>query len=87
MHQSSKIPRKPITILLPADLHADAKELGINILQVCETSLREMVNLAKREKWTTENAAFIAEYNRRVEAQGTLLQEATGFRAGAVPDL
>lgn len=79
MHQSSKIPRKPTNITLPADLYADAKELDINISQVCETSLRERVNSARREKWATENAAFIAEYNQRVEAEGTLLQEWTSF--------
>jgi antitoxin CcdA len=79
MHQSSKIPRKPTNITLPADLYADAKELDINISQVCETSLRERVNSARREKWAAENAAFIAEYNQRVEVEGTLLQEWAGF--------
>lgn len=74
MHQSNKIPRKLTTVTLPADLYADAKELDINISQVCETSLREKVNSARREKWVTENAAFIAEYNQRVETEGTLLQ-------------
>ena len=79
MPQSSKVPRKPTNITLPADLYADAKELGINISQVCETSLRERVNSAKREKWAAQNAAFIAEFNQRVEAEGTLLQEWAGF--------
>jgi len=79
MSRSSKIPRKRTNITLPADLYADAEERGINISRVCETSLRKLVNLAKREKWATENAAFIAEYNRRVEAEGTLLQEWAGF--------
>ena len=74
MHQSAKSPRKPTNITLPVDLYADAKDLGINISQVCETSLRDVVNLTKRERWAAENAEFIAEYNKRIEAEGTLLQ-------------
>ena len=79
MHQSAKSPRKPTNITLPVDLYADAKDLGINISQVCETSLRDIVNLMKRERWAAENAEFIAEYNKRIEAEGTLLQEWNTF--------
>jgi antitoxin CcdA len=79
MHQSAKSPRKPTNITLPVDLYVDAKNLGINISQVCETSLRGVVNLAKRERWSAENAEFIAEYNQRIEAEGTLLQEWNTF--------
>jgi antitoxin CcdA len=79
MHQSNKSPRKPTNITLPVDLYADAKNLDINISQVCETSLREVVNLAKRQRWAMENADFIAEYNQRIEAEGTLLQEWNTF--------
>ena len=75
MHHSSKILRKRTNITLPADPCANAKDLDINIPQVCETALREAVNSARREKWAADNAAFIAEYNQRVEAEGTLLQE------------
>jgi antitoxin CcdA len=79
MHPSAKSPRKPINIVLPVDLCADARDLGINISQVCETSLRDMVKLAKRERWAAKNAEFIAEYNKRVEAEGSLLQEWNTF--------
>jgi antitoxin CcdA len=79
MHQSAKSPRKPTNITLPIDLYADAKDLGINISQVCETSLRDIVNLTKRERWAAENAEFIAEYNKRIEAEGPVLQEWNAF--------
>jgi antitoxin CcdA len=79
MHQSAKSPRKPTNITLPVDLYADAKDLGINISQVCETSLRDVVNLKKRERWATENAEFIAEYNKRIEEEGPVLQEWNTF--------
>ncbi len=79
MHPSAKSPRKPIKITLPADLYADAKGLGIDISQVCETSLRDMVKITKRERWAAENAEFIAEYNKRIESEGPLLQEWNAF--------
>jgi antitoxin CcdA len=79
MHQSAKVPRKPTNITLPVDLYADAKSLGINISQVCEISLRDIVNLTKRERWAAENAEFIAEYNKRIEAEGPVLQEWNTF--------
>lgn len=75
MHQSSKLSRKPTNITLPHDLYADAKDLGINISQVCESSLRQVVSTAKRARWVAENAEFIAEYNDRIEAEGPILQE------------
>lgn len=79
MHQSAKAVRKPTNISLPIDLCTAAKDIGINISQVCETALREVVEAAKRDIWATENAEFIAENNRRVEAEGTLLQEWNTF--------
>lgn len=79
MHQSAKSPRKPTNITLPVDLCADARDLGINISQLCEASLRDMVMLKKRERWATENAGFIADYNKRIEAEGPVLQEWNAF--------
>ena len=79
MHPSAKSPRKPINITLPVDLYVDAKGLGIDISQVCETSLMNLVKVTKRERWAVENAEFIAEYNKRIESEGPLLQEWNAF--------
>jgi antitoxin CcdA len=79
MSRSSKFPCKPTSVTLPVDLYADAKDLGIDISKLCERSLREVINSAKREKWVAENAEFIAEYNKRIEAEGTILQEWNSF--------
>ena len=79
MHPSPKSSRKPANIALPVELYADAKELGIDIPGVCETALRNTVYLTKREKWTAENAEFIAEYNKRIEEEGPVLQEWNAF--------
>lgn len=75
----AKVARKPTNISLPVALCADAKELGINISKVCEQSLREVISASKQQIWAAENAEFIAEYNHRVEAEGTLLQEWNTF--------
>ena len=79
MHLSAKSPRKPINITLPADLYADAEGLGIDISQVGETSPRDMVKITKGERWAAENVEFIAEYNKRIEAEGPVLQEWNTF--------
>ena len=79
MSWPSKSPCKPIRITLPVDFYADAKDLGIDISQVCEKSLREAVVSAKREKWVADNAEFIAEYNKRIEMEGPLLQKWNNF--------
>jgi antitoxin CcdA len=78
MSVAAKVSRKPANISLPADLCADAKALGIDISHVCEHALREVVQTTRERLWTKENAEFIAEYNRRIEAKGTLLQEWEG---------
>ncbi|MDQ2988952.1 MAG: type II toxin-antitoxin system CcdA family antitoxin [Pseudomonadota bacterium] len=79
MSRSSKFPCKPTSVTLPVDLYADARDLGIDISQLFERSLREVVNFAKHEKWVADNAEFIAEYNKRIEAEGTMLQEWNSF--------
>lgn len=79
MFAAAKIIRKPTNISLPVDLSADAKELGINISQACEKSLREIVRAEKERRWNQENAEFIQAYNESVEANGLALQEGRAF--------
>jgi antitoxin CcdA len=65
--------RRPTNVTLPADLIADAKRLGINISDACESGLRERVASARRQRWLEENREAIAEYNARVERDGLIL--------------
>lgn len=74
MKQVTK-PKKATNISLPVDVYLSAKELGINISQVCEQSLRAIIQARKDLKWNEQNAAFIKEYNKMVEAEGVALQE------------
>ncbi len=79
MHQSFKPPGKPANITLPIDQDRDAKDINITIPQSCEASSRNVFDLKKRARWTAENAEFIAEYNKRIEVEGSLLQEWNTF--------
>jgi antitoxin CcdA len=74
MKQVTK-PKKATNISLPVDVYLSAKELGINISQVCEQSLRAIIQARKDPGWNEQHAAFIKEYNKMVEAEGVALQE------------
>jgi post-segregation antitoxin (ccd killing protein) len=64
MPQSSKVLRELKNIILQLDPCVDAKNPGNNVSPAVDSRI-----------WAAENAEFIAEYNKRVEAEGTLLQE------------
>jgi antitoxin CcdA len=72
-------PKKATNISLPMDVYLDAKALRINISQVCEQVLREVIRAQKDREWSEKNAAFIAHYNKMVEAEGVALQEWRSF--------
>lgn len=71
--------KKATNISLAMDVYLDAKELGINISQLCEQKLREEIALQKERKWNEQHAQFIAAYNKSVEAEGVALQEWRAF--------
>ena len=66
-------------ISLDMDVYLDAKNLGINISQLCEQRLREEIQLRKEQQWNEQHADFIATYNKVVEAEGVALQEWRAF--------
>jgi len=72
-------PKKATNISLPMDVYLSAKELGINISQVCEQSLRETIRAEQEREWNEKNAAFIKVYNQKVEEDGVALAEWRGF--------
>lgn len=56
-----------------------AKELGINISQLCEQKLREEICALRERQWNQRHADFIASYNKTVETEGVALQEWRAF--------
>jgi antitoxin CcdA len=76
----SAVPGKRATNLsLSTDVLEAAKELEINLSQVCDNFLRELVRREQERKWREDHADFIAAYNATVDAEGLPLDEWRGF--------
>lgn len=71
--------KKATNLSLSVDVLVEAKCLGINISQACDEHLRALVRSERAKRWKTENAEFIDEYNRIVEAEGLPLAEWNTF--------
>ncbi|MDO5623122.1 MAG: type II toxin-antitoxin system CcdA family antitoxin [Pseudomonadota bacterium] len=68
---SSPAQRKRATNLsLSEDVLADARELNINLSQVCEQHLRTLIRQARERRWLAEHADFVAAYNTTVAQAG-----------------
>ena len=71
--------KKATNITLSADVLADAKAFGINISQACDGFLRERVKQERQRQWLSQNAEFIAEYNKTLETEGLPLDQYRNF--------
>lgn len=76
----SNLPGKRATNLsLSSDVLDAARQLDINISQVCDNFLREVVRREQERKWREDHADFIAAYNATIEAEGLPLEEWRNF--------
>ncbi|MBV2262233.1 MAG: type II toxin-antitoxin system CcdA family antitoxin [Thauera sp.] len=71
--------KRATNLSLSADVLEAAKQLDINISQVCDTYLREVVRREQERKWRADHAEFIAAYNATVETEGLPLEAWTSF--------
>ena len=71
--------KRAINLSLSTDVLEAAKDLEINISQVCDAYLRELVRREQERKWRADHADFIAAYNATVEAEGLPLDEWRNF--------
>ena len=71
--------KKATNITLSADVLADATAFGINISQACDGFLRERVRQERERRWLSQNAEFIAEYNKTLESEGLPLDQYRSF--------
>ena len=71
--------KRATNLSLSSDVLDAARELQINISQVCDNYLREIVQREQERKWREEHADFIAAYNATVEAEGLPLDEWRSF--------
>ena len=68
-------PRRPTNISLPSDMVDEAKRLGINVSQACETGLQEQVRKALGEEWKRENRQAIESWNKWIAENGMPYEE------------
>lgn len=75
-HSSGK---RATNLSLSSDVLEAARQLDINISQVCDAYLRELVRREQARKWREDHADFIAAYNATVEAEGLPLEAWRNF--------
>lgn len=71
--------KRAANLSLSSDVLDAAKQLDINISQVCDNYLREVVRREQERKWREDHADFIAAYNATIEAEGLPLDEWRSF--------
>jgi len=71
--------KRAINLSLSTDVLEAAKDLEINISQVCDNYLRALVRREQERKWREDHADFIAAYNATIEAEGLPLDEWRSF--------
>ena len=71
--------KRAINLSLSVDVLDAAKQLNINVSQVCDSYLRGIVRLEQERRWRAEHADFIAAYNAIIDAEGLPLDEWRSF--------
>jgi antitoxin CcdA len=71
--------RKPVNLTLDTGIVAHARELGLNLSQVCEAGLREATRKAVAQRWQEDNRERIEAWNDWVEQNGLPLAEYRQF--------
>jgi antitoxin CcdA len=72
MNKPAKIvpPKRPTNVSLRVDMVAEAKRLGVNVSQACETGLLDQVRNAQKEEWQRENKEAIESWNKWIAENG-----------------
>ena len=77
--RTGTVGKRATNLSLSSDVLEAAKDLEINISQVCDSYLRELVRREQERKWRKDHADFIAAYNATVETEGLPLDEWRSF--------
>lgn len=72
-------PKKPTNVSLSAELVEEAKRLGINVSEACQTGLAAQVKKAREDAWKIENRAAIEASNEYVRKHGLPLAKYRQF--------
>lgn len=71
--------KRAVNLSLSKDVLSAAKELGINISEICDSHLREIVRSELQRRWKIDHAEFISAYNETVDKEGLPLEQWRGF--------
>ena len=71
--------KRATNVSLPGHMVDEAKRLGINVSQACETGLQEQVRKALGEEWKRENRQAIESWNKWVAVNGMPYDEYRQF--------
>lgn len=66
--------RKAVNLSLDTGVVATARELGLNLSQICETALRDATQDARDRRWQEENSAWAESVNHWIEQNGLPLE-------------
>jgi antitoxin CcdA len=67
--------KRATNLSLSADVLDAAKQMKINVSQVCDSHLREVVRKEQERRWREEHSDFIHIYNATIKAEGLPLDE------------
>lgn len=71
--------KRAINLSLNSAVLEAARQLDINVSQVCDQHLKEVVRQEQERRWRAEHADFVAAYNATLDAQGLPLEEWRSF--------
>jgi len=79
MRSITQAPKRAINLTLNAKVLDLAREMQMNISQTVDALLTEEVLRQYWQRWHTDNAAAISDYNARVEREGLFSDRYRGF--------
>ena len=74
VRQTETASKRAINLSLNAQVLLSAKDLGMNISQTVDELLTQEVERRRLALWNEENRDAIAQYNARIEREGTFTQ-------------
>jgi len=72
-------PKKAVNLSLDSLVLEEAKVLGINISQVCNSFLESYIKSEKERLWKLEHSDFFSSYNELIELEGLPLEQWRNF--------
>lgn len=66
--------RKAVNVSIDTGVVAAAREMGLNLSQVCEAAIRQATKAEQDRRWQEENRAWAEACNKWVEENGLPLE-------------